>query len=112
MTTETRKPIETVTLRNGVSEAKALVVTTMMALERLLDSGQGIRFYELVMLCRDPDHNIFGNSGEKLAELGLVDVVPGHAPKVPDSIRNIVLSAVHGVDASMALQSPLVSKAD
>jgi hypothetical protein len=121
MTTETTEPATfghhenrtpTVMLRNGASEAEALVATTMMALERLLDGGQGIRFYELVTLCRDPDHVILGNSGEKLAELCLVDLVPGQAPKVHDSIRNIVLSAVHGENASMALRSPLAPKDD
>ena len=107
---EQSNKLEMVTLRNGASESKVLVNMVISSLKGLLDNGQNIRLYELVMLCRDPNHNIFGNSGEKLAELSLIKITPGQPPKVHDSIRSIVLSAVCGEDAEMTIRSPLMPK--
>lgn len=89
-------------LKNGSEEFPALVKVTMMSVEHLLESHP-VAFFELVSLCRDRDHELFGNTAVKLQGLGLVD--PGG--KVHGSIRNIVLSAVEGEDLEMRLISPL-----
>ena len=95
--------METVILKTGVEVAKPLVGTTMMALNSLMDNGQDITFYELVMKCRDSNHEFFGNAGEELAKLGLLD----GSGKVHRSIKDVVLAASEGVGLDMALVNPL-----
>ena len=59
--------------------------------------------YELVMKCRDPNHKLFGRSGEVLKSLALLE-----ADGQPhDVLRDIVLSATSGDGLQMALGSPL-----
>ncbi|MHC4405707.1 MAG: hypothetical protein ACYTG0_39175 [Planctomycetota bacterium] len=95
--------IETVKLRTGIVEAKALVTSTMHSLKHLLDT-KPIVLYELVMRCRDPKHELFG--GSDLVHLGLLQKTnKGHY--VHESIRNIVLAAVDGDGLDMALRSPI-----
>jgi len=97
--------IETVLLKNGSKEPKALVIGVMMSLNAL--TGQqtmqsAIGFYELVMVCRDRNHKIQGNDGEILEKIGLMKDGVIH-----DSVRNIVLSAVEGEDLNMVLLNPI-----
>lgn len=96
--------IETVLLKNGTKESKALVIGVMVSLRAL--TGQqtiqsAIGFYELVMACRDSDHKIQGNDGEILEKMGLMKDGVIH-----DSVRNIVLSAVVGEDLNMTIVDP------
>lgn len=91
-----------VMLKNGQEEFKALVVVTMMSLRALL-AEQPIAFYELVMKCRNRNHQFFGNAGEKLKGLELVQSDGG----VHGSIRNIVLSATSGEGLGLVLHSPI-----
>ena len=93
-----------VKLKNGSEEAEPLVRVTIMSLRMLMESDP-IAFYELFELCKDRNHKMFGNAGEKLAKLGLV----GAAGHVHDSIRNIVLSAVEGEGLDMCLVSPIAA---
>ena len=90
------------TLKNGQEEFKPLIVVTMLSLRALL-AEQPIAFYELVMKCRDRNHQFFGNAGEKLKSLQLVQ--PGGS--IHGSIRNIVLSATSGDDLELVLHSPI-----
>lgn len=53
--------METVTLKNGAMEAKPAVMATMMSLRHLFDS-EPIVAYELVMKCRDRNHQFVGNT--------------------------------------------------
>jgi len=94
--------METVVLKNDAEELKSLVIATMMSLEFLMKE-QPIVFYELVMKCRDHNHRFFGNTGEDLEKLALVQ--PGGS--VHDSICNIVLSATNGNGLKMTLGSPI-----
>jgi len=94
--------METVRLKNGTEEAKQLVVITIAQLKELM-SSEPIAFYELVMLCRDRDHELFGNAGEKLEKSGLLQ----REGVVHDSIRNIVVSAVEGDMLNMRITSPI-----
>lgn len=94
--------METVILKNGAEEAKPAVMATMMSLRHLFDS-EPIVAYELVMKCRDPKHSFFGNTGDKLKQLSLVQP----DDRVHDTIRNIVLSAAQGDGLDMTLGSPI-----
>ena len=95
--------MKTVTLKNGATEAMPLVTTIMMVLEDLL-SNDPMAFYDLVMICRDPNYQPFGNARERLEARGLL------APRAKQphrSIKNIILSAVTGDDLGMALEDPI-----
>lgn len=99
--------METVRLRNGAEEASVLVRLMMWQLGELFKT-QPIHFYELVMLCRDPAHRLFGATADDLAAMKLVTPVEGRPAQVHDSIRNIVLSAVDGEDFEMVLRNPVI----
>lgn len=98
----TDQAIETVTLRTGHSHAKALVILVNMRLSSMLNNGEGIAFYEAVMLARNPNHRLFGNAGEKLAAFGLLQDGRMH-----DATREIIVASVEGEGLSMRLRSPL-----
>lgn len=98
--------IETVILKNGAEEASPLVVLTMMSLKSLMDRGEAMALYELVELCKDPDHTPFGVTGETLQVLSLVSKTES-GWWVHNSIRNIVLSAVSGEGLDLCLVSPV-----
>lgn len=106
MYTETRLQKESrmkaVTLKNGSEEANVLVTVTMMSLRRLMKE-KPIIFYELVMKCRDSNHQFFGKDCQDLERLNLVQP----DGRVHDSIRNIVLSAAIGDGLEMRLGSPI-----
>lgn len=79
----------------------------MMSLQRLFQTDP-ISAYELTMKARDPNHEFFGGTGQKLMSLALVDANGG----MHDSIRNIVLSAVEGDGLEMKLGSPIKKASD
>lgn len=93
--------MDVVKLKNGAEEVEPLVKVTMMVL-RDLWTKDVITAYELVMCCRDRDHQPFGNTEQKLRDRSLY---PIH-----DSIRNIVLSSVTGDLLEMQLGSPVAEK--
>ena len=93
--------MEIVTLKNGAEEPKPLVLATMVSLENLVQTNP-IVAYELVEVCKNPDHELFGNAGEILTKLALIE--NGY---VHDSIRNIVLSAFEGEGFEMRLTFPV-----
>jgi len=95
--------LEAVILKNGAEEVKSFVLVTMLSLQRLMRE-KPIALYELVQLCMNNKHDLFGNAGEILEELGLVKNGVVH-----DSIRNIVLSAVEGDGCNMRLTNPLAT---
>ncbi|MEX1112326.1 MAG: hypothetical protein WEC84_02580 [Candidatus Andersenbacteria bacterium] len=94
--------METVTLKSGAVEAKPAVMATMMSLKHLFES-EPIVAYELVMKCRDRNHQFFGNTVDKLKQLSLVQP----DGNVHDTIRNIVVSAAQGDGLDMSLGSPI-----
>lgn len=94
--------IKTIELKNGTTEAEGLVSVTMMSLSHLIQEN-AMGFYELVMKCRDRDHQFWGDIAKDLKNLGLVE----SDGRVHGSIRNIVLSAVIGEGMGMTLGSPL-----
>ena len=97
--------MEALTLKNGTVEARVVVTSTMMNLEALLTENP-IAFYELVQVCRNPEHRIFSQVQVKsLEELGLLS-----SGKVHNSIKNVVLSAVEGNGLDMTLGNPVAPK--
>ena len=99
---QTQANIETVTLHTGHSHAKALVAVVTMLLRDMLDKGEGIAFYEAVMLARNPNHRLFGNVGEKLTAYGILQ-----DGRMRDAVREIIVASVEGEGLSMRLRSPL-----
>ena len=90
-----------VMLRNGKEAPDILVNTTMLALSTLL-SQQPVAFYELVEVCRNKDHVIFGDCASRIERFGLME-----SGRVHECVRDIVLSAVDGEDFDLTLHSPL-----
>ena len=95
--------METVTLKNGTVEVKLIVMATLRSLKSLISTDPGT-FYELVMVCRDRDHKLFGNAREKLEASKLLQA---HESRPHESIRNVILSAVTGDGLDMVLGSPV-----
>lgn len=81
----------------------------MNSLQDLLDTGKGMIFYELVQLCRDRNHKLFGNTGEQLHNWGLIER-HGDSFQVHDATRDIVLSASEGDGLEMTLGNPIAGK--
>jgi hypothetical protein len=100
-------PLTPVKLKNGTEEVGALVLTTTMSVNSLLERGLAIPAYELVQLCRDGRHRPFGSCGETLEKLGLVQKGQDGSYSVHDSIRNIVLSMASGEGLEMTFGSPV-----
>lgn len=94
--------MKSVSLKNGSSEAHALVCVVVMSLERLFTS-EPVAFYELVCLARDPAHELWSPQVRRTLES--VSLLQGG--KMHGSVRNVVLSAVVGDDLDMRLWSPL-----
>lgn len=95
------QPVE---LKNGASEAEDVVGVAIMSIERLMRTNP-IAFYELVMKCRVPAHQFFGNTRQVLMDFALVSL----NGDVHDSLRNVVLSSVSGDGLNMKLGSPFKS---
>lgn len=92
--------MDIVKLKNGSEEAKPLVAVLMMTLRRLFEEAPTAA-YDLVQMCRDKTARPWGNNGQVLEEMGLVE-----NGRVGTSVRNVVLSAVSGDGLAMTLSSP------
>ncbi len=96
--------MQTVVLKNGATEAVFLVNFTMMSINKLLSSNP-MAFYELVEVCRDKKHKIFGTLGDDLIGLALLQ----SDGQPYGSIKNIVLSAVTDEGMDMTFEDPTES---
>lgn len=94
--------MNTVILKNGAEEAKGLVTVIMMSLRSLIES-KPIVFYELVELCKDPTHELWGDSINDLKELNLIEL----SGTIHSSIKHVVLSATAGDGMDLMLGSPI-----
>ena len=99
----THQQTKTCKLKDGSIEVESLVVVTMLRLETLIKEDP-IPFYELVMQSRNRDHRFFGNSGERLEELGFTN-----GGIVDSSIAAVARNAVIGEGFEMILRSPLAT---
>ena len=93
---------ELLRLRNGAEEAEAAIRTTMMTLHALWQRDP-VDIIELAAICTDPEHEPFGDSGELLRRLRLLEANGQPHP----SVKNIVLSAVAGEGLETHLQNPV-----
>jgi len=94
--------METVILKNGAEEATILVTIVMKILKHLADE-RPLALYDLVMKCRDPNYQFFGDNEKYLQTLKLVGADGG----IHDSDRNVILSAVSGNGPDMVFRSPI-----
>lgn len=97
-------------LKNGTEEVSALVAITMLTIRGIwnnLSQGGPIAFYELVQICKDNDHEPFGDMGELLCKSGLVTRFAAGTFEVSTSIKNIVLSAAEGEGFDIQLVDPV-----
>lgn len=92
-----------VRLHNGAEESIDVIVVTMMSLQELF-WNKPVIVYELVMLARDPSHQLYANTSEVLQQLALVEA----KDRMDDSVRNVVLSAVDGEGIDMILRNPVI----
>lgn len=92
----------TVTLKNGAVEFGPLVSGMRIILQDLV-RNEPIPFYELVMVARNPQHQVFSERiSERLKSLNLLE---GDG-RMHESVRNVIRSAVTGEDLGMELGSP------
>jgi len=91
--------METIKLPNGIEEAKPLYMVTMVVLKNLAKE-QPTAFYDLVMMCRDKDYKAWGNNGDILKDLRLLEA----NGRPHDSIENIVNAVVKGDGLEMSIE--------
>jgi hypothetical protein len=97
--------VDTTTLKTGAIVPSMMVPVTRMSLDHLLGSNP-IAFYELVQLCRDNTHELFGNTRDTLRGLSLIE-----SDGLPhDVVRQIVLSSVYGEGLGLWLTSPVANE--
>ena len=90
--------MKTVILKNGTEELEALVNVTMYSIGTL----GPVELYELVEICRQPGHKPWGDIGDSLKALGLLE----RDGRPHESIKNIVLSAAVGEGMQLHLVNP------
>lgn len=90
-------PSDTIKLRTGVETYKPMLLVVTTALRHLLNSNP-IAFYEVVMLARNPNHKMFGNTAAILEGLKLLV-----AGRLDNSTRDIILASVDGEGTSMQM---------
>lgn len=66
--------MEVAKLKNGTEEAKSLVHIVSASLRRILEKNP-ISVYELVMKCRDRNHQCFGNTADILNNMHYFRVI-------------------------------------
>ena len=97
---------ETVTLKNGTKELKALVDVVVLKLNDLLkdgfDMGGLCQLYDLVMICENSTYQAPQENIEALQECHLLQ--PNGKPT--SVVKNVVLSAITGEGTEMVLSSP------
>jgi len=89
---------------SGIPEQ--VIRTTMIALDALLTTN-AVALYELTMACRDASHVLWGNTGDVLQAMGMVDYVrPDGTAQIHDATREIVRHVVVGEGSDLTLQGP------
>ncbi len=91
-----------VELKNKTTVPDFVIAVTMMSLDALFNKDP-IAFYELVQKCRNPKHEMFGNTLEIGKKWGLIT----YDGRIHDYTKNIILSAANGDGFDMRLDSPI-----
>ena len=97
--------IEMVQLRTGIEMPRPLVGATRIALELLLDKHP-IAVYEAVMVARDRTHVPFGNTGEALKGMGLLQP----DGRMHDATRDVILACTDGEELDLRFVSPYATE--
>jgi hypothetical protein len=87
-------------LKIGKSVPKPVAMTTMVALRQIAENDP-LAFYELVELCKDSNHQIWGDT-DKLKGLSLLQ----SDGRVRDDVKEVILSAAEGEGMELSLGSP------
>lgn len=97
--------VQSVKLKNGSEEEQPFVTFVMTSINGLVEQGLPglLALYDLVEVCKDNDYRPQASYLRKLQDLGLLN----EDGTVHNSIRNIVLSAVHGEGRDRSIGSPL-----
>lgn len=90
-----------VKLKNGTEMLEGPARGMYAILLRLFER-EVIVFVELVARCRDKNHEFFGGTGERLAELKILD----HTGQPHGLVKDIILSGVEGEDLAMSFGPP------
>lgn len=80
---------------NGIEEP--LETAIKMSVE-LIFERHPIAFYELVQVCRDPDHKLFGNTGEILEAYSLLQE---GTSRPHTAVKEVVLANTKGEGLNM-----------
>lgn len=100
-----------VVLKDGTKTPRVAVNVILISLTGLREQNP-IALYELVMLCRNQGHRLFGNTGQDLVDLGLIEEAPSSdamqdSYTVHDVTRSIILSATEGEGLDLKLVNPI-----
>lgn len=96
----------TVTLRTGAEAPASVVRVVMLSLDKLMDTHP-IAVYELAEACRDPQHVMFGRTGEVAAEIGLIELRDDGTAEMHDVTRDIILAATVPAGLDIELRDPV-----
>lgn len=94
-------PSDVVTLPDGPC-AKATVVSVVVNLERFVGRTSPIDTYELHQKCLDPNHQMFGRSGQRAEEDNLMQ-----AGVIHDDVRRVILASLRGDGFDWEVRNPL-----
>lgn len=93
--------MDTVILRTGVETPKALVATLNVVCSSMMNDNPIVMF-EAVSLARDPNHQLFGNSGAALQDAAMLDCTG----KMHSSVREILCALFDGEMLEMRMLGP------
>ena len=96
--------MKTVRLKNGAEVAEAVIKIVMMSINCLLQNNETAA-RELVMLCRDPKHQLTENAVGDLAAIGLVERRDDRYI-VDEMSCQIVLSSAEGEGEEIKFETP------
>lgn len=97
--------MENITLRTGKTVPKSLFLVISTSFELLFTSNV-IMAYELVMLCRDANHELWDDTGNELRNMGFLKI-GGTSYRVQEEIQDIVLASTDGDGGDLHLVNPL-----
>lgn len=93
--------LEKVQLKDGSTVAEAAILATWMNLDLLMDTNP-LALFEAAMIARNSAHVPFGNLGQALVDLNLIDA----DGIMHDDTRHVILSAMPGEGLDMKLVNP------
>jgi hypothetical protein len=98
----TESGMDVVTLPDGSRYPLSTVRTVWMNLEAFVERTTAIDTYELHQKCLNPNHEMFGRSGQQAEEYNLTS-----GGRMHDDVRSIILASLHGDGLEWELKNPL-----